>query len=800
MFTIICKVFRLLHSRPRTVLVIACLATLWGLVQIGKLNIKTAFSDLLPANFRSVELLHRIEDKFGGLGNLSIVISSDDPEENKRAVHFFQEHLRTHPDVNFVEFRTEADFYRQHKLLYISLADLEEVAHRVETGFWLSEKKHNPLIINLLDEEERRNSWEATDFEDLERKYFSRLQEYLGTPDGKIMVLRVFPGFNITDIQRSRTFFADVKKVAEQLRMSAPLGLQIHYSGDVIKNIRDDGRLYSGIITSGKRSLVLVALFLFLYFIRIPLGALLAGIPLLMAVIWTLGLTYATIGHLSVISASLGFVLVGLGLDASLHLLARYREERLKRFSAPVAFETIILETGPAITTSVLVSAGAFLTLLVTDFKGFAEFGWMAAMGMLCTLVACLVVFPCILIIAEPAGLIPVFGKTQYNFNLFKSRPYPYWKLHAAAVAAVTLVACIQGIQTRFEFNFDKLSFTGRDMVADSLLQRAGEQLAPPAVVMTPNHAEAQKVADWIRAYRTGDTLTPTIQTVMTLSDLLPADQEEKLALIAKIKSAVNPEMIEKAREPLRGNLIKLRESWDVRKLGIGDLPEIYRRKFLGRDSESGEFTFIFPSLDLRKGWNLIAFAEDVREIPLADTTYHASGTPVVQADLLKLIIPDTAKAAMLALLTVFLLSFVDTRSFKGAVVIVAPVLFSVLWTLGIMKWADMRLNYYNLMAFPAMLGLGINNSVHLYHRYVEEGKGSLFFVLRRTGEIISVASLVGIAAFVGFTFSDHAGLASLGFTALIGITMSLAAPLLIIPLIIGFMEEKRLVKVPEAW
>ncbi len=800
MFTIICKVFHLLHNRPRTVLALACLATVWSLFQVRHLNIKTAFSDLLPGNFRSVELLQRIEEKFGGLGNLAIVIHSDDPEANKRAVHFFHENLRSHPDVNFVEFRTEADFYRQHKLLYISLADLEEVASRVETGFWLSERKHNPLIINLLDDNEREVSWEATSFDDLEKKYFSRLQEYLGTPDEKILVVRVFPGFDITDIQRSRRFFADVRVVAEQLRLTAPGAMEIHYSGDVLNNIHNEGRLYSGIITSGKQSLIWVALFLLLYFIRIPFGALLAGIPLLMAVAWTLALTYVTIGHLSIISASLGFVLVGLGLDASIHLLSRYREERLKRLSAQVAFETIILETGPAITTSVLISAGAFLSLLVTDFKGFAEFGLMAGMGMLSTLIASLVVYPCILILAEPAGLIPVFGKTLYNFNLFKSRPYPHWRIHAGIVLLLTSVFCLRGIQTHFEFSFDKLSFTSRNLAADSLLHRAGVELAPPAVVMTPNHDEAQRVADKLRRRKAVDSLTPTIQTVMTLSDLLPADQDEKLALIEKIKAAVPPGTIESAREPLRSNLIKLRDSWDVRKLEVEDLPEIYRRKFLGRDAESGQFTFIFPSQDLRQGWSLMAFANDVRDIRLDDTVYHASGVPVVQADLLSLIIPDTGQAAMLALGIIFLLCFLDTRSIKGAVVLAVPVLVGIIWTLGIMKWADMRLNYYNLMAFPAMLGLGINNSVHLYHRYVEEGKGSLFFVLRRTGEIITVASLVGMAAFFGFIFSDHSGLASLGITAVVGISMSLLAPLLIMPLVFGFMEEKHLGKMPDAW
>src|SRR5690606_38198298 len=174
---------------------------------------------------------------------------------------------------------------------------------------------------------------------------------------------------------------------------------------------------------------------------------------------WTLALTSAAVGCLGLITGPLGLLLVGVGLESAIQLLARYREERRKNFSASVAFETIILETGPAITTGVLVSAAAFLTLTVTDFRGFAQFGLMAGVGMICILVAMLVVFPCILILADPYGLLPALGKRIYNFNLFRARPYVKWRWHLAAIAVFTLLAAHRGLQTEFQFNFDKLSF-----------------------------------------------------------------------------------------------------------------------------------------------------------------------------------------------------------------------------------------------------------------------------------------------------------------------------------------------------
>jgi predicted RND superfamily exporter protein len=799
MFTYLCKIFHNLHARPRTVLLLALLATLGALFPLKRLELRMTTTDMLPEDFESVKTWRQIGEKFGGLGHLALVVHSGDSTANLAAIAFLADHLRNHPDVNFLEYRTEADFYKAHKLLYISLKDLQEVDKRLETGFWLSKKKRNPLILDLLDDEEKESSFEATSLEDLQRRYYARLQDHLGTPDGRTLVLRVYPNFDIGDISRCRAFHKDVKTVISQFREVAPDKPELLLTGDMMRNIQNEGRLYSEIIDSAKSSLGLAAFLLLVYFVRIPIGAILALIPLAMATIWTLALTSKVVGYLSLVTGPLSLLLVGIGLESAVQLLARWREERRKNFSAAVAFETIILETGPAITTGVLVSAAAFLTLMVTDFRGFAQFGLMAGIGMLCTLVAVLVVFPCILIIVESYGVLPAMGGRIYNWNLFQGKPYRKWRWHLAALAVMTLFTLHRGMQTRFQFNFDRLTFPNSNLQADSLVQAAGEAIVPPAVVITQSYEEAQDVADAVRRMMREDTLTPTIQSVTTMTDLLPADQDEKLAIIAKLKKAVTPELIANSPEPLKTNLEELRDSWESRKLTPADLPANYKKKFLGKDSLSGQFTFIFPSVNLREGWNNIAFAEDVRDIRTASgKVYHASGAPVVQADLLGLIIPDTRRAFLLALFTIIFLVLLDVKSVRGTIVLIVPLLFSLIWTLGLMKVFGIKLSWYNLVAFPAMLAFGINNGVHLYHRYIEEGRGSMRFVLLRTGESSAVATLVGMAGFVGLAFSLHRGLASLGQTALIGLSMSILAPLIIMPLIIGYLEERAKVQ-PEA-
>lgn len=65
---------------------------------------------------------------------------------------------------------------------------------------------------------------------------------------------------------------------------------------------------------------------------------------------------------------------------------------------------------------------------------------------------------------------------------------------------------------------------------------------------------------------------------------------------------------------------------------------------------------------------------------------FQASGAPVVQADLLGLIIPDSRKALGMALATISLLVLLDVKSLRGTAVLILPLLFSLLWTLGALK------------------------------------------------------------------------------------------------------------------
>ena len=102
------------------------------------------------------------------------------------------------------------------------------------------------------------------------------------------------------------------------------------------------------------------------------------------------------------------------------------------------------------------------------------------------------------------------------------------------------------------------------------------------------------------------------------------------------------------------------------------------------------------------------------------------------------------------------------------------------------------RINLYNLVIIPAIIGMSVDNSIHIYHRYQELGRGSLPKVLSTTGIAALMASLTNAAGFVGLAFCTHGGLRSMGVVAVIGVVTTLLSTLMFLPLLLHWWEKKR--------
>jgi predicted RND superfamily exporter protein len=158
---------------------------------------------------------------------------------------------------------------------------------------------------------------------------------------------------------------------------------------------------------------------------------------------------------------------------------------------------------------------------------------------------------------------------------------------------------------------------------------------------------------------------------------------------------------------------------------------------------------------------------------------------------LINLITRDGLWATILTIFIVLLLLWIDFRSFRMALLGIIPLLAGGVWMMGMMKSLGMMLTFINVMGIPMIVGIGIDDGVHILHRYKYEGFHKTPLVLKSTGKAILLTSLTTMAGFSALAIGEYPGLRSLGTLLAFGVGACFLTTVLFIPAIIRFGQRK---------
>ena len=171
----------------------------------------------------------------------------------------------------------------------------------------------------------------------------------------------------------------------------------------------------------------------------------------------------------------------------------------------------------------------------------------------------------------------------------------------------------------------------------------------------------------------------------------------------------------------------------------------------------------------------------------------RATGTPPMFIRLIDYIASDGLRSTALTLVVVLLLLWVDFRSLRLALLGITPLILGGIWMVGILKTLGMMLTMVNVCGIPMIVGIGIDDGVHLLHRYKYEGFDRTAAVLRSTGKAILLTSLTTMAGFGCLMIARYRGFISLGALLVIGVAACFSTTIIFIPAIIGlFRHEKQ--------
>jgi predicted RND superfamily exporter protein len=158
----------------------------------------------------------------------------------------------------------------------------------------------------------------------------------------------------------------------------------------------------------------------------------------------------------------------------------------------------------------------------------------------------------------------------------------------------------------------------------------------------------------------------------------------------------------------------------------------------------------------------------------------------MVLMEMKRIIERDFINAIMIALAGVFLALLVQFKELRGVIYSLISLGMGVVWMLGFMGIFGISLNFANVVVAPMVIGIGIDDNIHIYHRYREGGKGKILNAVRFSGRAVIMTTVTTILGFGSLTFARYGGLSSIGFVAVVGVFFCLVSALFVLPALVA--------------
>lgn len=802
-----------------TALLLAAAATPFAL----RLRMNGDFTALLPEEKPSVRDLEAIQEQFGGKATLTVMLKGPDSEALRSVARRLAPELEAmkelgvvHVDWNVSDFIA---FAEKNRFLYAETEDLEEMSDALYGRLRHEMAKANPLLVDLGDGEPPDPGAVAERLERESEEAQHRLAKYPGGffehPDQGLIALFVRSSIRGGDTALVNEKLDRIRGLVDDARreLSAP-DVEVFFGGDLMDIKEETDALTRAVVMATVITLVLVFASIWFFFRSWRVVPLL-GVALACPVIITFAFAWGMVEYLNASTAFLSTIVVGNGINPNVIWLARYFESRRSGESIRDALVNSHRSTWAATLTASLAAGLAYGSLIITEFRGFRDFGVIGGAGMVLCWLGAYLLLPALFAFSDgikPLSALRAKGGGGYGRAFAKlAADHPKYVLAASAVVtALSFVAVYQAIRGNpLEYDFRNLQ-SQRD--PDSMVQwvndRQGEivdetMTGSAIAILLDERSQTSTVVRQLEAYKAEH---PTaFGAVRTLEDLVPDDQDYKLELLDEIREVI-PKLKKYANEEEKAQLEKNEPPEDLEEVDAKDLPESVARFFRDKEGRLGRIIYLEHD-ESRNGWDgryMIEWAGAARSVRLPDGERPpVVGQPPIFVDLLDAIFKDGPQAVGVALAATVVLLLLTFRGWQERMLTLASLLVGILWMAALMAAGGMKLNFLNFVAFPVTFGNGVDYGVNVMRRYVQEREGGLGAVaamqasVRGTGGAVILCSLTTIIGYISLYTSSNRALNSFGAAMGISEITCVAAGVLALPAALVLLHRNDPVRPP---
>ena len=648
---------------------------------------------------------------------------------------------------------------------------------------------------------------------------FSSLDGYFDSEDGAARLVFVQPARPSEDadfcadfISRiDRAITSSIESMGKQESESIQYALSGKYSlvGESMQILRQDMRHIT------LAALVLIFILLCVAFRNVR-AVFVCFFPLCISVLAVLVLARFFFNPLNYLALGFVAIVLGLGVDVMLHCTGRFFQMLKDPATAGDTVKLVVQEAGPPISIGLTTTAVAFLCLIFATHPPLFQFGLLTSLGLMVTLVLGLFLFPV---------SVRIFGpKPNRRIKPIRFHRFPPWvgkiplkhPFLALGGVLVILLVCLFFLRS-FSFNMDFFVAFPRKLDAFDTSREISERFGVSFFLNSQLTLEAKDLKSAMAAQRILDEKMIQLSKENRIASFQSAslfrayteegagasDLQRAAALITQNQDSFFNLLDELKFEKrasydnyyamLEAAVVSPKEKSNLDGDGIKSFPQM--NKFVASENDKTYLqTYVWP-LSTSEGFLPIdkKTLQEIASLELpAGIRLHVSGTQQVFEQVGKVVRSDFFRVSLITLLAVLLVIFLFFRRIKNVFLSLLPLAVAVPFTLAMVVISKISFSPFQIGVAAILIGIGIDDAVHLLVRTIFLEKRKIEEVLLEIGPVITLTTLSTMIGFGAMIFSRNRAVSSMGFVISLGVLSSLIFTIVLIPSALKVLQKKK--------
>ena len=614
-------------------------------------------------------------------------------------------------------------------------------------------------------------------------KNFQVYGKYFISQDNRNLIILITPE-STNNTASNNKLFDGIDKLIDDISKNIFEDVRVEYFGNAIVALGNANQIKKDIITTVTLALVILILVITIFFRR-KRTFLVVFTPVVLGALVSLAILFILKKEVSAISLGIGSVLLGISVDYALHIYSHFR----KYGSHSLIFKNL---STPIILSS-LTTASAFLSLYFINSEALNDLGLFAAISIISAAAFSLIMLPHLL------GNNKGSSTKNYNSWIDKLAALKFSNNNylKTGIIIATIIFVITSQKVRFDADMMKSNYMSSKLKQVEQRLNSVTNLSKKTIyIVSPgkNLNEAIENNEQAASIISNLTHEKTIQNAVVVNNILPSQSQQKLALKKwdsywnKNRNRVIEDITTSAKQTgFRNNAFYKFGAWLDRDFSTINYEKtgIINQLFL--DNFIIETDTMSAIINVVKVNNTNHDINKVYDAFSNEKSAWIIDKRLITSEFVTILKDNFNKLIIISLSFVFVILLIAYGRIELTIITMIPMIFSWIWTVGIMGLLGIEFNIFNVIILTFIFGLGIDYSIFIMRGLLIEYKYGVHDISSYKVSVIlsGITTLLGIGVLI---FAVHPALRSIATMSIIGILSVIFITFTLLPAIFKWL------------